>query len=323
MNQISNDNVVNPVNIIRRFIQLESAGGILLFTAAILALILDNSPWRHYYSEFFQFRLTIEIGITNISKSLIWWINDGLMTIFFLLVGLEIKREIFQGELNSLSKIALPGIAAMGGMIAPALIFVLFNHHDTTAMHGWAIPTATDVAFALGIMSLLRSRVPISLKIFLTAVAIFDDIGAIIIIAAFYTSSISIELLALAVACILVLALMNRAKIKKLIPYFVVGFILWVCVLRSGVHATLAGVILAFAIPLKRDKHGVSPLRYLEEKLHPWVVFLVLPLFGFANAGISFQGLHVFELISPLTLGAGLVIASGTLVYLSRRFSRR
>jgi len=298
-----------PIKFVRRFIKLESAGGIVLFSAAVLALIISNTPLHHYYQDLLKVNFSIHFGDYGLSKPLILWINDGMMTIFFLLVGLEIKRELFVGELNSLAKVALPGIAAIGGMVGPALIYIMFNMHDPNLLRGWAIPTATDIAFSLGVIYLLGTRVPLSLKIFLTALAIFDDIGAIIIIAAFYTAKISMLSLIFAAVCLLVLLLMNRLGVKNLVAYFFVGIILWLCVLQSGVHATLAGVALAFAIPLKdRNKPSYSPLRSLEEKLHPWVAFFVLPVFGFANAGISFSGLRADQLLSsmPLGIAAGL-----------------
>jgi len=297
---------------IREFIKLESAAGVFLFAAAVLALIISNSPANDFYQAFFNFRISVHLGVLQLSKPLILWINDGFMTLFFLLVGLEIKREIFLGELNSIGKVALPAIGALGGMLVPALIFVYFNWGDSLALRGWAIPTATDIAFALGIIALLHRLVPISLKLFLTAVAIFDDVGAILIIAVFYTANISIYLLAAAGVCLLVLFALNHMGVKKLWPYGLVGFVLWVCVLKSGVHATLAGVVLAFAIPLHgRTENDRSPSRKLEKNLHPWVAFLVLPLFGFANAGVSFSGLDPSSFFSPLPLGIMLGLFFG------------
>lgn len=294
---------------LREFIKLESSGGIVLFTAAVIAIIIDNSPWHIYYQRLFNEPMSFHIGAFSLSKPLLMWINDGFMTIFFLLVGLEIKREMLEGELSQFNKAMLPVIAAIGGMVVPALIYIFFNAGDKVALRGWAIPAATDIAFALGILSLLGKRLPVSLKLFLTAFAIIDDIGAIIIIAVFYTKHISLLSLFIASIMVLALVLLNRFRVRYLAPYLVVGFILWVSVLNSGVHATLAGIILAFTIPLRDDKHPKkSPLRYLEHLLHPWVAFAILPLFAFANAGVSFSGVTLSELFSsvPLGIAAGL-----------------
>jgi len=270
-----------PFKTFREFIHLESSGGIILFITAVLALIIDNTPWHVYYHTFFSLPMTIQLGALKLSKPMLLWINDGFMTIFFLLVGLEIKREMFEGELNSLKKAGLPAIAAFGGMLVPALIYLYFNHGDSVAAQGWAIPVATDIAFSLGILSLLGSRIPVSLKIFLTALAIFDDVGAIAIIAIFYTADISIYLLFAAAGLVILLMLLNRFKVTRTSPYILVGLVLWVCVLKSGVHATLAGLVIAFAIPLRDPKHPRrSPLRELEHKLHPWVAFGILPFFA-------------------------------------------
>jgi len=297
-----------PFKTLREFIKLEASGGVVLFIAAILALIIDNTSWHQYYEAFFKLHFSVQIGDMKLSKPLQMWINDGLMTIFFLLVGLEIKREMFEGELSSFSKAALPAFAAVGGMLIPGLIYFFLNQGDAVAMRGWAIPTATDIAFSLGILALLGSRLPATLKVFLTALAIFDDIGAIIIIAAFYTMHISVLMLSIAAGCIVVLFIFNRLRIMAIAPYILVGFVLWLCVLNSGVHATLAGIILAFAIPIRDPRYtDISPLRHLEHKLHPWVAFGVLPIFAFANAGVSFAGVTVAEILSPITLG----IASG------------
>lgn len=293
-----------PLRSFREFIKLESSGGILLFFAAVLALVLDNTPLHPYYQAFFQIPLSLKLGSFHLEKPLLLWINDGFMTIFFLLVGLEVKRELLEGELNSLSKAMLPAIAAVGGMVGPALFYIALNHHDAAAMHGWAIPTATDIAFSLGVLAVLGSRIPLSLKVFLTALAIFDDIGAIVIIAIFYTSKISVMMLLVALVLILILFLMNRFNVVRMGAYYIVGFALWVCVLKSGVHATLAGVVLAFAIPIRdKNNHRASPLRQLEHRLHPWVAFGVLPIFAFANAGVSFAGLTAGHLFSALPLG--------------------
>lgn len=301
-----------PFKTIREFIQLETSGGIILFAAAVLALIVSNTPLESYYHALFALPMSIKLGTLELTKPLLLWVNDGLMTIFFLLVGLEIKRELFEGELSSLKKATLPAIAAVGGVIAPALIYLYFNKGDAIALHGWAIPTATDIAFSLGILALLGSRVPVSLKIFLTALAIFDDIGAIVIIAIFYTKNISIILLFAAVGLIIILALFNRFRVMRFTPYVIVGIVLWLCVLKSGVHATLAGIVLAFCIPLRdRRYQDVSPLRRLEHRLHPWVAFGVLPIFAFANSGVSFVGLTKEHFFHPIPVGIALGLFFG------------
>ncbi len=298
-----------PFKALREFIQLETSGGIILLATALLAIIFANTPLRFFYEALFDLPVHISIGYLEISKPLLLWVNDGLMTIFFLLVGLEIKREMMDGELNSLAKAALPGLAAVGGMVVPALIFILLNWGDPVSLRGWAIPTATDIAFSLGILALLGSRIPVSLKVFLTALAIFDDIGAIVIIAIFYTKDISLILLVVAAGFTFLLFVMNRMQVTKAAPYVLVGIALWLTVLKSGVHATLAGIVIAFCIPMHDPKKpGESPLRKLEHKLHPWVAFGVLPLFAFANAGVQFSDLGAEKLFSPITIGiaAGL-----------------
>ena len=301
-----------PFKTLREFIKLEASGGVILFLAASVALILSNSPLYSYYHAFFDLRLSMHLGVLQLSKPLLLWINDGLMTMFFLLVGLEIKREMIEGELNSFVKAILPAIAAMGGMLVPALIYIYYNASDATTLQGWAIPTATDIAFALGVLSLLGSRVPVALKIFLTAVAIFDDIGAIVVIALFYTEDISLWMLCVAVIAVVGLLVLNRLKVPIISPYILVGVVVWLAVLKSGVHATLAGIILAFAIPMRHPKHPhVSPLRRLEHKLHPWVAFGILPVFAFANAGVSFAGITVAELLNPVTLGIAVGLFAG------------
>ena len=303
-----------PIRTLREFIKLESSGGIVLFLAAILALIIDNTSWSMYYRAFFGQTFSISLGDLALAKPVQLWVNDGLMVFFFLLVGLEIKRELFEGELNSRAKALLPGIAAAGGMIVPALFYIFVNMGHGDNMRGWAIPTATDIAFSLGILALLKSRIPPSLKIFLTALAIFDDIGAIVVIAIFYTSHIALGLLAVAALLTVVLVLFNRFHISHRAPYFIIGLIMWVCVLKSGVHATLVGIILGFAIPLrvnKKNGESVSPVRELEHSLHPWVAFLILPLFAFANAGVSFKGMDWSMLLHPIPLGITLGLFFG------------
>ena len=296
---------------IREFLQLESASGIILVGAALLALILSNSPLSGYYDLLLETPVEIRIGALYLAKPLLLWINDGLMAIFFLLIGLEVKREILDGQLSSLSQIAFPGIAAIGGMAIPALIYVIINLNNPEALNGWAIPAATDIAFALGIMSLLGSRVPLTLKLFLLTLAIIDDLGAIVIIAIFYTSDLSVQSLILAGIAIATLIILNIAGVKRKAPYIIVGVILWVCVLKSGVHATLAGVMLAFAIPLRTREDEPCPLREMEHDLHFWVAFAIMPIFAFANAGVSFDGMSFGTLFEPIPLGVALGLFIG------------
>ena len=293
-----------PFRAFREFIKLESSAGILLFCAAILALVVDNSSWHPYYEAFFSLPLSFQVGQFHLSKPLLLWVNDGLMALFFLLVGLEIKREFLVGELRSVKRATLPAIAALGGMVMPAIVYLFFNHHDPLLSRGWAIPMATDIAFSLGVLALLGSRIPLPLKVFLTAVAIFDDLGAIIVIAVFYTEKISLVMLLIATICCLVLLLLNRMNVVRTTAYFIVGAVLWLCVLKSGVHATLAGIVVGFAIPLEKRGHPrIRPLQTIEHALHPWVAFCILPIFAFANAGVSFRGLELADLYSPMPLG--------------------
>ena len=281
-----------PLSAIREFLRMEAAGGIVLAAAALAGLILANSSWSGAYTGFLDLPLSIEIGAFKISKPLLLGINDGLMAVFFLIVGLEIKREILDGELSSLERASLPAIAAIGGMIVPAVLYLVFTWSDPTATKGWAIPAATDIAFALAVLALVGRRAPASLRIFLLALAILDDLGAIIIIAVFYTTHLSPLALTLAGAGVVALVALNWAGVTRLAPYVLIGLFLWVCVLKSGVHATLAGVALGLAIPLRgSDEHGRSPLRQMEHALHPWVAYAILPLFAFANAGVSLAGL--------------------------------
>jgi NhaA family Na+:H+ antiporter len=293
---------------ISEFLKKESAGGILLGAAALLAIILANSPLAATYQLLWQVPLQVGIGAHDIDKPLLLWVNDGLMAIFFFLIGLEVKREILEGELSRLNKAALPIAAAIGGMAVPALVFVLINSGAPENLRGWAIPAATDIAFALGLLALLGKRVPASLKILLLAIAIIDDIGAIVIIALFYTANLSTTALALAGAGTAVLMVLNRRGVSSTAPYVLVGIFIWVCVLKSGVHATLAGVVTALAVPLTAADR--SPLKHLEHALHPWVAFAILPVFAFANAGVSLAGIGYDDLLTPLPLGiaAGLVI---------------
>jgi len=300
------------VTSVRRFIASESAGGVVLALAAVVALIVSNSALGPLYRQFVDLRG--EVHIANdwlvLSKPLLLWVNDLWMAVFFFIVGLEIKREVLAGELASVRQASLPIVAALGGMIVPALIYVALNHADSIALRGWAIPTATDIAFALGILMLLGSRVPASLKVFLTAVAIIDDLGAIVVIALFYTAQLSPMMLLAAGGGIVVLALLNRAKVTNIGPYVIVGLVIWICVLKSGVHATLAGVVTAMAIPLKDGKGG-SPLETAEHALHPWVAFVVLPMFAFANAGVNLQGVSLATLTQGVPAGIALGLVLG------------
>lgn len=275
-----------------------------------LALVLVNSPLASVYEQIHHTPMSIQIGALLIDKPLILWINDGLMVFFFVLVGLEIKREVFEGEFSSISRIALPGIAALGGMVVPAFIYLVFTSYNPESRSGWAIPTATDIVLALAILSLLGQQIPNTLKLFLTALAIFDDLGAIIIIALFYTDQLSTLSLALAANGIIALILLNRFKVSRTAPYVVVGIFLWVAVLKSGVHATLAGVIIAWSIPIKLSD-GTSPLRRIERELHPWVVLGVVPLFAFFNAGIDLTGVTLETFLAPMTLGIALGLFFG------------
>ncbi|CDH31295.1 Na+/H+ antiporter NhaA [Xenorhabdus bovienii] len=296
--------------IIRQFLKLEAAGGIILIIAAIVALVLANTPLQGIYHQFLNLPVAVQFAALEIKKPLLLWINDGLMAVFFLIVGLEVKRELMEGSLAGRDKAVFPAIAAVGGMIAPALVYLLFNGGDEIARQGWAIPAATDIAFALGVMALLGKRVPTALKVFLLALAIIDDLGVIIIIALFYTKTVSLTALGLAGAMIALLAWMNWRGIAKTSVYLMVGAVLWVCILKSGVHATLAGVIVGFMIPLRCQK-GHSPSESLEHGLHPWVAYLILPLFAFANAGVSLQGVTLNGLTGMLPVGIALGLFIG------------
>ncbi|RKZ53700.1 MAG: Na+/H+ antiporter NhaA [Candidatus Parabeggiatoa sp. nov. 3] len=302
------------MKIINEFIQKESASGILLIFATILALVLSNTFMSSLYESFLHIPVEIRIGSLHLDKSLYHWVNDGLMAIFFLLIGLEVKREILEGHLSSLSQIALPGIAAVGGMVVPAAIYLIFNQDNPIAVNGWAIPTATDIAFALGILSLLGKRVPVSLKIFLMALAIIDDLGAIVIIAIFYTTDLSTLSITVAFISLAVLIVLNMFSVTKKAAYFIVGTILWVSVLKSGVHATLAGVALAFTIPLNakdENKQPISPLKEIEHNLHFWVAFFILPLFAFVNAGVNITEISLNQMSGSVPLGIMLGLFIG------------
>ena len=298
---------------IEEFIKKESSAGITLIFVTILALLLQNSFLSEFYNAFLDTPVEIRFGGLHIDKPLYLWINDGLMAIFFFLIGLEVKREIFEGHLSTISQVVLPGIAAVGGMAVPALFYVYFNEGDAVAMRGWAIPTATDIAFALGILSMLGKRVPASLKVFLLALAIIDDLGAIVIIAIFYTIELSTASIIIATIALMTLIAMNLLGVTKKAAYIIVGVVLWVSVLKSGVHATLAGVALAFTIPLKSvDAEGnkISLAKSMEEDLHYWVAFFVLPLFAFVNAGVDLKGVSMEQMMGNVPLGiiAGLFL---------------
>ncbi|MDB6141037.1 MAG: nhaA [Pseudomonas sp.] len=293
-----------------RFLQMEAASGLLLIAAAALALIINNSPLAWLYNGLLDVPVVAQVGALKIAKPLLLWINDGLMALFFLLIGLEVKREVLEGHLSKPSQIVLPGAAAIGGMVVPALIYWFLNKDNPAALGGWAIPMATDIAFALGVLALLGKRVPVSLKLFLMTLAIIDDLGAIIVIAVFYSGELSNVSLMLAGLSIIALIVMNKLGVVKLGPYLLIGVLLWVCVLKSGVHATLAGVVLAFCIPLRTKNAEASPLLSLEHALHPWVAFWILPLFAFANAGVPLTGVTVesFTHHVPLGIAAGLLL---------------
>ena len=296
---------------IRAFFNLEASGGIVLALAAIAAMIIANTSLNTWYESFIHAPVAIQIGSFSIAKDAHHWINDGLMAVFFFLVGLELKREVLIGELSNVKQIILPAGAALGGMIMPAIVYLFFNYNEPEFWRGWAIPAATDIAFALGILSLLGNRVPNSLKVFLVSIAIFDDIGAIIIIALFYTNDLSLGSLAIAGLCLPFLYLLNRRNVTSITPYLLIGVIMWVAVLKSGIHATLAGVVLALFIPLfDRTDPEHSPLEELEHDLQNTVSYGILPLFAFANAGISLKGAGFGELFHsvPLGIAAGLFI---------------
>lgn len=301
--------VVSKIN---DFLKLESASGIILMFAALLALIVANSGWGDAYAGFLSDTFGLYFGGEEIlAKPMIKWVNDGLMALFFFLVGLEIKREVLEGELSNLRKSALPLFAALGGVALPALIYVAINSGDAAALDGWAIPAATDIAFALGVIALLGDRVPSSLKILLLAIAIIDDLAAILIIALFYTDDLSLTMLLLSGLGMVGLAALNLRGVTKLAPYVLIGLFVWFCVLKSGIHATLAGVVVAMAIPLKGKEGESSPLHHAEHGLHPWIAYGVLPIFAFANAGVSFEGVSFSALAEPIPLGVVLGLFVG------------
>src|SRR6478672_4487647 len=299
------------------FLRLEAAGGILLILAAVLALVCANSPLQHWYVGFRDLPVAVVVGELRIAKPALLWINDGLMAVFFLLVALEIKREALTGQLVGRQQLVLPLVCAGAGVGVPALLFTAFNHGDAGAMRGWAVPTATDIAFALGILSLLGSRVPVGMKLLLSTIAVVDDLVAIVIIAVFYSHGLSVFALSLAVVALVAMFAMNRLGVKSLLPYLLIGAVLWVCVLKSGVHATLAGVATGLLIPHVDKTNAIddavehSPLEHLEHALHPWVAYAILPVFAFANAGLVLGGFHSRDLVSALPLGVSIGLILG------------
>ncbi|MEN4911866.1 Na+/H+ antiporter NhaA [Erwinia amylovora] len=296
---------------LKKLVKNDATGGVILIIAAAIAMFLaNNDNTRQLYQALLALPVQFRVGVLDINKDLLLWINDALMALFFLLIGLEVKRELIMGSLKGRERAMFPLIAALGGMLAPGLIYATFNHHDAQALNGWAIPTATDIAFALGILALLGSRVPAALKMFLMALAVIDDLGAIVIIAFFYTSDLSLLSLAVAAASIAVLAVLNLCGVRKTSVYLAAGMVLWVAVLKSGVHATLAGVIVGLFIPLKKQE-GHSPAIELAHGLHPWVSWLILPLFAFANAGVSLSGVSFDGLFSAVPIGIMLGLFIG------------
>ena len=296
---------------IETFLKKESASGIILMFAAVFAMILANSPWASWYDLLLDVPVVVAVGKLEIAKPLLLWINDGLMALFFFLVGLELKREFIEGDLSQPGQVTLPAIGAVGGMVMPALIYVGFNYENANALNGWAIPTATDIAFALGILAIIGAKVPLQLKVFLTSLAIFDDLGAIIIIALFYTDQLSTLALVVSAVMLSILFVLNRKNVTSTSPYIFIGVVLWIAVLKSGVHATLAGVILALFIPIKGKEGEPSPLKSLEHNLHSTVAFIVLPVFAFANAGINFSGVGIDQVVSPVPIGIILGLLLG------------
>jgi len=302
---------------LQEFLRLEAAGGLLLMAAAVLALVVANSTWGDAYQRLLERRIAVGAGDFVLAKSVIHWVNDGLMAVFFLLVGMELKREVVEGHLSDLRSASLPAIGALGGMLVPAAIYAAINRNDPVALGGWAIPTATDIAFALGVLALLGDRVPAPLKVFLLGVAIFDDLGAILVIAIFYTAKLSGLALGCAAVLVAALWLVRRAGVRRLSVYLLIGVPLWIAVLKSGVHATLAGVVLAMFIPLRAPQTADSgadddsPLHRLEKGLHPWVAFLILPIFAFANAGVPLRGLSLSDMLHPVPSGIALGLLFG------------
>ncbi|MCP5162556.1 MAG: Na+/H+ antiporter NhaA [Hahellaceae bacterium] len=299
---------------IKDFLKKDSASGILLCGAAVLALLCANTPLLStLYAQLLDMPVEVRLGPLFIGKPLLLWINDGLMAVFFFLIGLELKREVLEGELSEVRKVILPAVGALGGMVAPALIYVGVNWDSPETLRGWAIPAATDIAFAMGVLALLGPRVPLALKVFLVSLAVFDDVGAIIVIALFYTHDLSVVALVVALSCLIVLYVMNRfMRLSEPVPYMLVGFIMWAAVLKSGVHATLAGIALAMFIPLRCSKDpDRSPAKELEHDLHPSVSFFILPVFAFANAGLPLAGLSLDSFMHPVPLGIMLGLLVG------------
>ncbi len=308
---MTTNQTTSPItNAIRDFMKLESTAGLLLLVAAIAAMVAANSPIASIYDDLLETTGAVQIGALEIKKPLMLWVNDGLMAVFFFLIGLEIKREIMEGELSSFKQVILPGMGALGGMIVPASVYAWMNWHDSAALGGWAIPVATDIAFALALLGVFGSRVPVALKVFLLTLAIFDDLAAIIIIALFYTSDLSTGALVIGGAALACGVIMNRMGVTKLTGYMLLGVVLWTAVLKSGVHATLAGVLIAYCVPM-RDQQGQSPLRRLESDLHGPVAFAILPIFAFVNAGLSFSGVSMSDLYHPVTMGVILGLFLG------------
>jgi Na+:H+ antiporter, NhaA family len=300
---------------LQTFMKQDSSSGILLISSALLAMLMVNSPLSWLYDALLSTPVEIRVGALQLAKPLLLWINDGFMAVFFMLIGLEVKREFLEGELSKPDQIILPALGAIGGMVMPAAIYVWFNQGDSLALSGWAIPAATDIAFALGILALLGNRVPLSLRVFLMALAIFDDLGAVVIIAIFYTDNLSLTSLMFALTAVSVMLIMNLTKVTRISAYMLVGVILWVAVLKSGVHATLAGVIVGMMIPLRDEKlPDHSPLKTVEHGLHQWVAFFIVPVFAFANAGVSLAGVSFASLLEPIPLG----IAAG--LFLGKQF---
>ncbi|HDL5148614.1 TPA: Na+/H+ antiporter NhaA, partial [Mannheimia haemolytica] len=294
----------------KEFLKSEASGGVLLLVFAFAAIVCANTSLSDFYFEFLQTIVSVQFGEFALNKPLLLWVNDGLMAVFFTLVGLEVKKELFEGSLSSYKKAIFPAIAAVGGMIVPAIIYWAINQNHPEYHNGWAIPMATDIAFAVGIVALLGTRVPLALKAFLLALAIIDDLGAIVVIAIFYSQEISVQALTIAAIAIIGLVLLNRFKVTSLCAYLVVGLVLWTSVLKSGVHATLAGVIIGFCVPLK-GKHGERPAEELEHILAPWCAYMILPIFAFANAGVYLLEMGMEQLSSPLPLGIALGLIIG------------
>ncbi len=291
-----------PVAALRNFLRLESSAGVLLVISTIAALLVSNSPLASLYGRLLDVPMVIAIGDLVVDKPLLLWINDGMMAVFFFLIGLEVKREILEGQLSSKDQLLLPAAGAIGGFFVPAAVYAAFNWGNPETINGWAIPAATDIAFALGVLMLLGSRVPIALKMFLTSIAIFDDIAAIVVIAIFYTQDLSLFALTAGAVGLGSLVMLNRRGVARIAVYVTIGLVVWLCVLKSGVHATLAGFAVACTVPLRTNSAMPSPLRHLEHSLHPWVAYLILPLFAFANAGVSFAGISTDALLGPCRL---------------------